>query len=205
MEAITTKVCSKCKLEKSIDQFYFRKDTNTYRNTCKSCCNINSEKFRIDNPMYSSTYNRSHTDKVKRYNNNYRTTHPENIRKNHREYMRTRNQNDVNFKLIGLMRKSLHRLLKSTKRLHTNEYFCCTHEQLWNHLEKQFRDGMTKENHGKVWHVDHIIPLQFFIDNDLMDETNMKLAFHYGNLQPLFVYENLSKCDIIPCNAKFIY
>ena len=57
----------------------------------------------------------------------------------------------------------------------------------------------------KEWHVDHRIPLQWFIDNDLMDETNKKIACHYGNLQPLFVSENLSKGDKLPKNAKFIY
>jgi hypothetical protein len=27
-------------------------------------------------------------------------------------------------------------------------------EFIWNHLEKQFKQGMTRQNHGK-WHIDH--------------------------------------------------
>ena len=91
------------------------------------------------------------------------------------------------------------------KNLHTHEYICCNTEELWNHLEKQYKEGMTRQNYGSVWHVDHIIPLQFFIDNDLMDDTNKKIACHYGNLQPLFKEENLQKSDKLPENTNFKY
>jgi hypothetical protein len=101
------------------------------------------------------------------------------------------------------MRSVLWQFLKSEKTLSTNEYLCCTQEQLWTYLETQFRDGMTRENYGSIWHVDHIIPLQFFIDNDLMDETSKKIACHYGNLQPLFAQENFSKGNKIPEKKNF--
>jgi hypothetical protein len=34
--------------------------------------------------------------------------------------------------------------------------------QLMKHLEKQFRSGISWENYGKEWHVDHIIPIVAF-------------------------------------------
>jgi hypothetical protein len=49
---------------------------------------------------------------------------------------------------------------------------------------------MTKENHGKVWHMDHILPCVSF---DLSNINQQKKCFHYTNLQALFVHENLSK------------
>lgn len=32
-----TKICSKCNLEKSLSYFYFRKDSDKYRNSCIEC------------------------------------------------------------------------------------------------------------------------------------------------------------------------
>lgn len=57
-------------------------------------------------------------------------------------------------------------------------------------LENQFADGMTFENYGKVWEIDHVLPLKGF---DLLDANEFKTAIHPGNLQPLFRGENQSK------------
>lgn len=62
-------------------------------------------------------------------------------------------------------------------------------EFLWVYLEKLFKPGMTRENHGK-WHVDHIKPCSSF---DLTKPSEQRECFHYTNLQPLWASENLSK------------
>ena len=43
-----TKICNKCNVEKEVnkDNFQFRNDTNTYRNTCRECMNINRRKYK---------------------------------------------------------------------------------------------------------------------------------------------------------------
>lgn len=46
---------------------------------------------------------------------------------------------------------------------------------------------MTIENHGKVWDVDHVIPVSAW---DLTDPEQSKAAFHWTNLQPMFKAEN---------------
>jgi hypothetical protein len=69
----------------------------------------------------------------------------------------------------------------------------CTIEQLWIHLEKTFKPGMTRENYGK-WHVDHIIPCASF---DLTIPEQQTKCFHYTNLQALWASENIIKSDKI--------
>jgi hypothetical protein len=57
-----------------------------------------------------------------------------------------------------------------------------------SHIESQFKDGMTWENHGE-WHIDHIRPVSSF------ESSEYKLINELRNLQPLWAGENLSKGD----------
>lgn len=67
----------------------------------------------------------------------------------------------------------------------------CDWKSLREHLESQFTDGMTWINYGvHGWHIDHIKPLSAF---DLTNEQEIKTAFHYSNLQPLWAAENIRK------------
>ena len=65
----------------------------------------------------------------------------------------------------------------------------CTVQELRDHLESKFTDGMSWENHGE-WHVDHIKPCASYA---LADEAQQKECFHYTNLQPLWANDNMSK------------
>ena len=55
------------------------------------------------------------------------------------------------------------------------------------HLEAQFVPGMTWENYGKAWHVDHRIPLSTL---DLSDEANQRFLFNYKNTRPMWADAN---------------
>ena len=69
----------------------------------------------------------------------------------------------------------------------------CSIKDLIIHIEKQFKEGMTWDNHSyNGWHIDHIIPCASF---DLSDPEQQKKCFHYTNLQPLWKQDNLSKSD----------
>ena len=64
----------------------------------------------------------------------------------------------------------------------------CSPQFLKEHLEKQFKDGMTWDKIGKEIHIDHIIPL-----SSAKTEEDIYKLCHYTNLQPLWAQENLSK------------
>jgi hypothetical protein len=71
------------------------------------------------------------------------------------------------------------------------------------HIEDQFQEGMTWENHGE-WHIDHILPCKMkhpLTGDDVFDLTkpsHQKLLFNYQNLQPMWESENCAKQDKIP-------
>lgn len=68
----------------------------------------------------------------------------------------------------------------------------CSLSYLIKHLEKQFVDNMSWTNYGS-WHIDHIKPICEF---DLRDKKQIKLCFHYSNLQPLWAMDNYKKGKI---------
>jgi hypothetical protein len=68
----------------------------------------------------------------------------------------------------------------------------CSVEEYWAHLEKQFQPGMTRENYGSYWEIDHIKPCARF---DLTDPDQQRVCFHFSNAQPKTVFENRSKGD----------
>lgn len=81
------------------------------------------------------------------------------------------------------------------KAKRTMELLGCSIESLRMLIESKFEPDMTWENWGPVWHIDHIIPCAIF---DLTKESHQRVCFHFSNLQPLFVYDNLKKSDSVP-------
>lgn len=84
------------------------------------------------------------------------------------------------------------KLKKGYKSARTKELLGCSYEFLCAHLEAKFRDGMTWENYGTHWHIDHIKPCAKF---DLTKAEEQRKCFHFSNLQPLLDWENLLKSD----------
>jgi hypothetical protein len=71
----------------------------------------------------------------------------------------------------------------------TKDIIGCTPQELKEHIEKKFKEGMSWNNRDK-WHIDHIIPLS----SGKTEEEILKLC-HYTNLQPLWAKENLEKSN----------
>jgi hypothetical protein len=107
-----------------------------------------------------------------------------------RNWKKFKMQEDPAFKFIQICRKRTWDYFNSKgikKSKPTMEMLGCTAEELRDHLQSQFTEGMTLENHGE-WHIDHIIPLS----SAKTEEEIIKLC-HYTNLQPLWAKDNLSK------------
>jgi hypothetical protein len=89
------------------------------------------------------------------------------------------------------MRKALRAATKGERILGSKiQYVGCTVAQLMRFLELKFAPGMSWDNHGTYWHIDHIKPLASF---DLTNEDERYEACGYQNLQSLPVFDNISK------------
>jgi hypothetical protein len=65
---------------------------------------------------------------------------------------------------------------------------------LMRHLEKQFLPGMTWENYGPAWHIDHIIPKSAFHYNS-PEDVDFRKCWALKNLRPLWATDNVRKSD----------
>ena len=83
----------------------------------------------------------------------------------------------------------LHGTAKLYKTDHTLTYLGCTIEFYKGYLESLFKTDMNWQNHGKLWEIDHIIPIKF----ENPDLETVKTRLHYTNTQPLYASENRSK------------
>ena len=64
----------------------------------------------------------------------------------------------------------------------------CSIEELRKHLENKWVDGMTWNNYGILWEIDHVIPLSH--DKSLNGFVRLN---HHNNLQPLWTEDNRKK------------
>lgn len=99
------------------------------------------------------------------------------------------------WKIRAAARNACARIARATsyrwkKSLRTEAYLGCTYDFAREYLAERFKPGMTWENHGAVWHIDHVKPLASF---DLMKKEARAEAMHYTNLQPLFAPDNRAK------------
>ena len=151
---------------------------------------------------YQKTYYQENADKVKERVRTYTEENKERIAarqkkyraehsKEHSEYIKKRRQEDPKYKLICAIRNMLNNAFNKRTKVGKNkqaeEILGCSIEFFIEHLQSQFQEGMTLENHGE-WHIDHIIPLS----TAKTEEEVIKLN-HYTNLQPLWAKDNLVK------------
>ena len=133
-------------------------------------------------------YYQKNKDKIRARVKQYHQEHKQEIN----EYKKNKYKTDINYKLSELLRNRVRTAIKSYKRPGSAvKDLGCTVQELKEHLELQFKPGMTWDNHGQ-WHIDHIKPLSIF---DLSDPEQFMEACHYSNLQPLWARDNLSKSN----------
>lgn len=133
-----------------------------------------------------------HYDRSNKVAKEYANKNKEEIAAYKLAYYKKRYAEDLEFKGMAVMRDFVKRVLrssKSAKKNSTNKYLGYSPNDLINHLESQFTEGMSWSNHGE-WHIDHIKPVSVFIREG---ETDPGVINALSNLQPLWAADNMSK------------
>lgn len=204
------KICSACKKELPLDSFYKDKQHNDGLSPyCKECYQIRKPWKRYYNLEKTLIYKRERyredeefRKKVKEHHSKY--IHSEEGHKRvleiqksqnrkrvlngkQKEWMKNKRQSDPSFAMSQRFRARLGQCVRK-QGWGSEEILGCSWEQFKSYLESKFQPGMTWENRDQ-WDIDHIIPVSYFrkVNGD------MRICFHYMNLQPLWKEENRNK------------
>ena len=206
------KCCSRCNKIKENDKFVKNK------NFCKECKNLKDRQNRLEkkikkieeienvigkenkkciycNNIFQKSYFRHNKciDCKRKDDNEYKT----------KDFIKQKKiikrQTNINCKIHHLHSSRIRQCLKY-KSKKTIEYLGCNTEEYFNWLKYNFTDTICLENHSKIWHIDHVIPISHF-NLEKIDEQ--MIAFNWRNTMPLLIKENLSKNNkIIPLQIE---
>ena len=204
------RVCNMCLIEKDLENFYPTK--NGYLPKCKECSKklrreyykanrkIEQEKSLARHHEYQKEVN--YRERRKKYQKEYNQDYmhrPEILEKKkewinrYRSKIHIKISKAISFQVWFTLRSKLDGKNGKCNR-HWEDLVEYTIEELMEHLEKQFRDGMTWENYGgdEGWQIDHKIPKSTF-NIKVAGDDEFKKCWSLDNLQPLWLKENASK------------
>ncbi|PCI28781.1 hypothetical protein COB55_03400 [Candidatus Wolfebacteria bacterium] len=190
----------KCKKVKLFEEFVKR------GNQCKLCITEYNKQWaeehkeerekyrkqwRIYNAEHVKEYEKQHYEDNKEWHRLYSKLYLINNPDYRKNYKKRRRETDIGYKILENFRSRLWYLLNGSPKYDTTmKLVGCSIEELIGYLESLFYGDMTLENYGTYWVIDHIIPCVLF---DFSNPEHQKICFHWTNLQPLTVKDNLEK------------
>lgn len=213
ISTLDDKLCNKCNQNKPITRF------RPNRNICKDC--VNNRQREIFKDYYKDNKKNLKLKEKERNEKKIENMDEKTLKcckvclkdKSIIDFRLNRNtckdcERDINknfskekklkcpiYKLICLTRvRIIQTLKKENKTKNTIEYLGTTSEIFKSWIEFNFEENMNFENHGKYWHVDHVIPVSKF---NINKEEDVLKCFNWINLSPLTKIDNLTKSNNI--------
>ena len=190
------KQCNKCLEIKEDNEYYFNSYKNNYEARCRECDKKRVNEFVVNNraivKLRRSKYYARNSESIKQKVKEYRINKREKSNKSKREYRKNKRATDPIYRLHQNFRTAVWRSIKKNKNgSHWEDVVGYTLDDLKNHLEPQFKDGMTWDNYGE-WEVDHKIPISLF-NIQSIESHGFKSSWALVNLQPMWALENQKK------------
>lgn len=192
-----TKRCSQCKADKEYAEFSpASAGVLKLKSACKQC-RTDGQKQRYaadpdkarakDKARYEREADRRKAASREWYSANQRRAIVRSL-----AYCKRRRASDIEFRLRGVVSCGLRNRLRTGKNGRSwCELLGYSVDDLKQHLERQFLQGMSWANYGQ-WHIDHIIPLSSFTVSG-PDDPELRRAWSLPNLRPLWAVDNFKK------------
>lgn len=184
---MTTKICKKC--QQIIPPEMKR---------CYSCQKQTSADWKKRNKERVSEYNKKYKEEnreeISEYNKMYNIENREKIQKrSSKNYLKFYHEN-INFKIAHCLRRRYKKFLLDDKGKNKSKsalnILGCSIDFLKLWFSFCFEKDMTFENHGKLWHIDHMIPCSKF---NLQNDNEKLKCFHWTNMKPMYAIDNMKK------------
>jgi hypothetical protein len=192
------KICIKCKNTKPISEFSRHgRSPDGHQYTCKECFNDYSRENYLKNRERRMETHRkwkeNNPDRYRALIKKWRLENPEKVREIEKRRSKKR-YNDPKMRLRASISARINESLKKGMKANNSwpGLVGFTLDQLRAHLEKLFRPGMSWENYGTVWEIDHKIPVAVF-NFERPNDIDFRLCWSLKNLQPMESIKNKSK------------
>lgn len=190
---MTTKICSKCKEEKEVYEFYVDKTkSDGYYNSCKKCKNIYTKTrvdenktylklWKINNPDYHKKFREKNPNYVKKYYQNNKEVLLERVKKHYHE---NKEKNLEKFRTL------------STKYYYNNREKRLEYNKNYNSINKEKRNEhlKIKRINNPIYRLSHNVRgrIYTFLKNNNNITKNNK-TFEIIGCSPEFLKEHIEK------------
>lgn len=211
------KQCGSCQQTKPVEDFRLctekrksRAKSGDLKYRCSMCLdcerrmsreryNKNKEKYNA----YAKEYKEKNKEVLKEKTKLYNEKNKERIKQRYKLYCQNNRallskiameyrKNNLSARLRHIFKSRIIENIKKNKI--TTEYLGTSIDKVKLWLEYNFQDDMCWENYGKVWQIDHTLPINMF---NLEEHTDIFVCFNWKNLMPLKKEVNRKKHDKI--------
>lgn len=188
-----SKICKTCRVCKPIVEFTYPKRKDPIGILCHECQKEKSKAEYQQRREMHLAYRKEYYAKNKEAI--LQKTKTEEFKRDRNEKKKIRRKTDIQFRICESLKIRIHEVLKEYKTTSSNYLLGCTKGHIVNWLTYQHQSEINWDNYAQYWHIDHVIPLDFF---DMTSKPQQLICFNWLNLRPLEKGNNMSKsCRIV--------
>ena len=170
------KMCKECKKEQGL------KRCRDYKKNNKDTVSLYNKTYKSDNKDYISEYNKK-----------YNVENREKIQKRQTEQHLIRRKTDPAYKMSVVLRNRFRKFYTGINSKSMSNLVGCSYKNYLKWIEFNFTSEMSWDNHGSIWHIDHVLLCHLF---DHSNENDIKTCFNWKNTRPLLAKINLARKNI---------
>lgn len=165
--------------------------------------NLKMRMARLHNPIPLRLKARENYQKNKANGNLWYKKHHDKYQKSYKAYRKRRRATDPLFRFSCDLRSAIHKAIKiggGRKHGTTAGILGCSPAELRIKITTMLKPGMTWDNRGPIWQIDHRIPLA-----SATTTAEIEGLWHYTNLRPMWTPDNNRKSDMMPDEYEALY